>query len=56
MKNVKMISLYISPELIRLVEEYQHEHWFKNRNKAIVKLIEKGLWVSNKMTKKKDTD
>ena len=43
MRNVKLISLYITPELLLEIEEYRHDFRHKTRNGAIIHLIEKGL-------------
>lgn len=41
--NDKAISLYLSSDLVRKIEEYQQQNYISTRNAAIVQLITKSL-------------
>ena len=43
MKESKLLSLYIKPELIKKIERYWHKSELPNRNQTILMLIERGL-------------
>jgi len=43
LKYSKQICLYLRFDLVKKIEKYWHDKGFKNRNKSIIALIEKGL-------------
>lgn len=43
MKHSKSVTIFIKPELLERIEDFQFKNRFKNRNKAIIDLLETGL-------------
>jgi metal-responsive CopG/Arc/MetJ family transcriptional regulator len=55
LKHSKQITVFLKHDLIKRIEDFQHNNRFMNRNKAIIDLIEKGL-ATLKKDKKKNTE
>ena len=43
LKNSKLYSLYIHPELVKKIDLYKQRHYFNSRNQAILAMIRKTL-------------
>ena len=43
LKHSKQITIFVTNELLEEIEKYFHQNGFRNRSRAIVDLIKKGL-------------